>query len=87
MCVVPERMIPEHCTYGRALCKRFECNGLLDAIKRLKQYEKMVFCNLNLPQPQTCAPFKFKVSGGVPAACDMPHQRGEMTCLDSQDVS
>lgn len=40
MCVVPERMIPEHCTYGRALCKRFECNGLLDAIKRLKQYEK-----------------------------------------------
>lgn len=40
-------------------------------LKGLNNTKKMVFCKLNLLQPQTCAPFKFIVSGGIPAARDM----------------
>ena len=32
-------------------------------LKGLNNTKKMVFCNLNLLQPQTCAPFKFIVLG------------------------
>ena len=41
-CVVPEKMIPEHLTYGRKLHVMLECKGLVDAITKLEIYEKMV---------------------------------------------
>lgn len=40
LCIVPENMAAEHLTYGRKLCRYIACNGLLDAIDALRDYEK-----------------------------------------------
>ena len=40
LCIVPENMVDEHLTYGRETLIWKECDGLLEAIEKLKKYEK-----------------------------------------------
>lgn len=40
LCIMPQNMVYEHLTYGRKTCIWQECSGLLDAIEKLKRYEK-----------------------------------------------